>query len=411
MRLYWIWFAHHPELNDGERARLMEHFRDPEEIFFAQGREDIPEELEGPVRKALSNRDLTQAEKVLERCPREEIGILTFGQEAYPRRLRNIPDPPMVLYYKGTLFPMDALPVIGIVGTRHPSAYGLNMAQKMGFQIARCGAAVVSGMAMGIDAMAMRGALTGDGQVIGVLGCGVEQVYPKSNRALFGDVERFGCILSEFMPGTPPHKWNFPRRNRIISGLSCGVLVVEAPERSGSLITARLAAEQGRDVFVVPGNVDVPGFSGSYQLMREGAAPVSCGWDLVGEYAHRFPDRIRKDLAEMPAGAPFSQGEGPGVKVAQTPCAPAPVPASSGQSDKKDIDKEPSGLYSDVNREKPKLSTDEQQIADALKDGPRLVDDVIAETGLTTGRMLAAMTMLELKGILRRLPGKRIVLN
>ena len=411
MRLYWIWFAHHPELTDRERARLLEHFRDPEEIFYAEGKRDIPKEMEGLVRKALSSRDLTQAEQVLERCAREEIDILVFDQKEYPQRLKNIPDPPMVLYCKGTLPPVDRLPVIGIVGTRKASAYGLNVARKMGFQIARCGATVVSGLASGIDAMAMRGALAGDGMVIGVLGCGVEQVYPKSNRALFEDTERFGCILSEFMPGTPPYKWNFPRRNRIISGLSCGVLVVEAPEISGSLITARQAAEQGRDVFVVPGNVDVPGFAGSYRLLRDGATPVSCGWDVVSEYATWFPDHIRKDMSEMPGSAGGSQRESVPVRVAQQAASPVPASAFSGETDKKDIDKEPSGLYSDVNKQMPKLTADERQIADALKDGPRLVDDVIAETGLSTGKMLAGMTMLELKGLLKRLPGKRIVLN
>ena len=411
MRLYWIWFAHHPGLNDREKAMLLEHFRDPEELFFAEGRKDIPEELEPLVRKALGSRDLTQAESILERCAREDIDILTFGQKEYPQRLKNIPDPPMVLYCRGTLPQVDELPTVGIVGTRHASAYGLNTARKMGYQIARCGAAVVSGIAVGIDAMAMRGALAGDGPVIGVLGCGVELVYPKSNRALFEDTERFGCILSEFIPGTPPLKRNFPKRNRIISGLSCGVLVVEAPEISGSLITARQAAEQGRDVFVVPGNVDVPSFAGSYRLLREGATPVSCGWDVVSEYTARFPDHVRKDMSEMPGGSGFAQWERVPARVAQRASSPVPAPGSPGESDKKDIDKESSGLYSDVNKQMPKLTADEKQIADALKGGPRLVDDVIAETGLTTGRMLAGMTMLELKGLLKRLPGKRIALN
>ena len=411
MRMHWLWFAHHPALTDLEKARLIEHFGDPEDIFFAEGRMDYPEELAGLVQKALSSRDLTQSEQILERCAREEIDLLTFGQKEYPQRLKNIPDPPMVLYCKGTLPPVDQLPVIGIVGTRKASAYGLNVARKLGFQIARCGATVVSGLASGIDAMAMRGALAGDGMVIGVLGCGAEQVYPKSNRALFEDTERYGCILSEFMPGTPPYKWNFPRRNRIISGLSCGVLVVEAPKISGSLITAREAGEQGRDVFVVPGNVDVPGFEGSYRLLREGATPVSCGWDVVSEYAARFPDHIRKDLSEMPCGSGGSRRESAPVKVAQQAASPVPAPPVPGETDKKDIDKEPSGLYSDVNKQKPKLTADEKLIADALKAGPRLVDDVIAETGLSTGRMLAGMTMLELKGLLKRLPGKRIVLN
>jgi DNA processing protein len=147
----------------------------------------------------------------------------------------------------------------------------MQTAKRMGYQIAKCGGIVVSGLAYGIDGMAMSGALTAGQKVIGVLGCGADIVYPKENRWLYRDVERYGCIMSEFVPGTPPHPWNFPKRNRVLSGMSCGVLVVEAPEKSGSLITANLAAEQGRDVFVVPGNIDMPGFVGSNRLLQEGA--------------------------------------------------------------------------------------------------------------------------------------------
>ena len=180
-----------------------------------------------------------------------------------------------------------------MVGTRHASPYGMTTAKKMGYQITKCGGIVVSGMAYGIDGMAMKGALTAGAPVVGILGCGAEMVYPPSNRPLFSDVENYGCIMSEFPPGTPPVKWNFPKRNRIISGMSCGVLVVEAPEKSGALITARCAADQGRDVFVVPGNIDVPTFVGSNRLLRDGAIAVSSGWDILSEYQMQFPDKIR----------------------------------------------------------------------------------------------------------------------
>jgi DNA processing protein len=260
--------------------------------------------------------------------------------------------------------------------------------------------------------------LAAGGTVVGVLGCGADVVYPVSNRQLFADTAQFGCILSEFPPGTPPVSWNFPKRNRIMSGLSCGVLVVEAPEKSGALITAHQALEQGRDVFVVPGNIDVDSCKGSNALLRDGAIAVSSGWDVVGEYEALYPDKIRRDTAPSHLKAypdevrrAEEEGERKIAKVAQKTRKPAPKSDPVEENTKKDIDKADFPPYSDLNKPKPKLSPEEQQIVDALNGGERLVDDVIAETGLTTGKLLASLTMLELKGIVKRLPGKRITLK
>ena len=298
------------------------------------------------------------------------------------------------------------------MGTRKASAYGLTTAKRMGYQIARCGGIVVSGMAFGIDAMAMAGALTAGAPVVGVLGCGADLVYPASNRALFRDVAEYGCILSEFAPGTPPAKWTF------ISGLSCGVLVVEAPEKSGALITARMAAEQGRDVFAVPGNIDQPSFAGSNRLLRDGAIVASSGWDVLSEYEALFPDKIHPDTQPVHQTAypdevrlAVLEGEKPLPKVAQKPRLPRKPENLKKELDKKAIDKGPTAAYSDTNQPALKLSADEQAIVSALEGGERLVDDVIAETGLSTGRLLSSLTMLELRGVIRRLPGKRIVLK
>lgn len=418
MLVHWIWLANRPGLSDRAKAMLLQHFRDPEDIFFADSASfDYVGPLSQEARQSLRDKDLDSAEAVLEACRREKLHILTYRDAAYPARLRNIPDPPAVLYYKGQLPDLDALPTIAVVGTRKASAYGLTTAKRMGYQIARCGGIVVSGMAFGIDAMAMTGALSAGQSVVGVLGCGADMIYPASNRSLFADVEAYGCILSEYAPGTPPAKWTFPKRNRIISGLSCGVLVVEAPEKSGALITARQAADQGRDVFVVPGNIDQPSFVGSNRLLRDGAIAVSSGWDILSEYEGRFPDKIRKDQQpvritlspEETESASQEAGTSPS-KVAQNPLIPGREENLKKDLDKKVIDKEQSASYSDVNDILESLSADERAIVAALDTQPRLVDEVIAETGLTTGKLLAAMTMLELKGILRRLPGKRVVL-
>ena len=419
MLIHWIWLAHRPGVNDRMKAELLQHFLDPEDIYFADRAAFAHiEGLSEEALEALQEKDLIPAEEILEACRRENLHVLTYRDAAYPAKLKNIPDPPMVLYYKGRLPAFDTLPVIGVVGTRKASAYGMTAAKRLGYQIGKCGGIVVSGMAYGIDAMAMSGALTAGQTVVGVLGCGADIVYPASNRGLFRDTEQYGCILSEFPPGDPPGKWTFPKRNRIISGLSNGVLVVEAPEKSGSLITARLAAEQGRDVFAVPGNIDMPSFVGSNRLLRDGAIMVSSGWDILSEYEALYPDKIRREdpLSRQTAypdevRKAAAEAEKPLPKVAQTAALPGKKPRLKKNLEKKAIDNGESTAYSDVKDILPKLSEEEQAIVKALEHGERLVDDVIAETGLTTGRLLSSLTMLELKGILKRLPGKRITLK
>ena len=419
MLQHWIWLAHRPGLNDRMKLVLLQHFSDPEDIYFADsGAFSHIEEITEEAVEALQEKDLIPAQEILDTCQREKLHILTYRDAAYPAALKNIPDPPLVLYYKGQLPDLDAVPVIGVVGTRKASVYGMTAAKRLGYQIGKCGGIVVSGMAYGIDGMAMAGALTAGAKVVGVLGCGADIVYPVSNRALFQDTERFGCILSEFPPGTPPARWTFPKRNRIISGLSNGVLVVEAPEKSGALITARLAAEQGRDVFAVPGNIDIPSFVGSNRLLRDGAIMVSSGWDILSEYEALYPGKIfREDGPVQQRAYPDEveksrePEEKPLPKVAQKVAVPGKKTHLKKKLEKKSIDNQPSTAYSDVNKPKPKLSEEEQKIVSALENGERLVDDVIAQTGLTTGKLLAALTMLELKGVLKRLPGKRITLT
>ena len=407
MLVHWIWFAHRPGLTDRMKLRLLQDFQDPEDIYFADG--GVFDRMEGlgtEAKASLRDKNLTAAEVTLEICRREKIHLLTYRDAGYPVRLKNIADPPVLLYYKGALPDFDGSTVIGVVGTRKASAYGLTTAKRMGYQIGKCGAMVISGMAAGIDAMAMSGALTAGAPVVGVLGCGADVVYPASNRPLFRDTERYGCILSEFAPGTQPLPHHFPKRNRIIAGLSCGVLVVEAPEKSGALITARQALDQGRDVFVVPGNIDVPTFAGSNRLLRDGAIPVFSGWDVVSEYKALYPEKLR--MADQEPGFAPVREEKNLAQVAQPVRLPGKKEDAGEKSHKKLIDKAASAPYIDVNDTLPELSADESAIISALKGGDRLVDDIIAETGMSTGKLLAALTMLELKGLILRLPGKRV---
>ena len=418
MLVHWIWLSTRRGISDRVKVALVRRFEDPEAIFFADTAAfSHVEGLTEEGKAALADKDLKAAEKILRDCQRENLSILTYQDAAYPARLKNISDPPLVFYYKGRLPDFDGSPLIGVVGTRRASAYGMNAAKKLGYQIARCGGIVVSGMACGIDGMATRGALTAGTLAVGILGCGADIVYPPSNRGLFADMEQHGCLLSEFAPGTPPMAQNFPKRNRIISGLSCGVLVVEAPEKSGALITAQLALDQGRDVFVVPGNIDVDTFVGSNRLLRDGALAISSGWDILSEYQEQFPDKVRKFDAPLRQRAEGEETEIPRMpektepKVAQKPRDFGKNKVSKQKSNKKVIDNGGPSPYSDVEDKLPPLLPDEQKIVSCLTKEPRPVDDVIAETGLPTARMLATLTLLQVKGVVKQYPGKRISLK
>lgn len=375
MLIYWIWLATRGHMTEREKLAVLECFENPEDCYYAQNYEEI-EGLRKETLEALQDKDLTEAERILESCGMKKIRMLTLYDAMYPARLRHISDPPLILYYRGILPDFDGNAAIGVVGTRKATAYGMACAMQIGRQITECGGLVVSGMAAGIDAMATTGALNTGKTAVGVLGCGVDRIYPASNRKLFMQMDQQGCLLSEFPPGTPPHHYNFPKRNRIISGLSCGVLVVEAPKKSGALITARQALEQGRDVFVVPGNIGVAACEGSNALLRDGACAIASGWDILSEYVGLYPDKLH-----------------------EVNTAPEPVP------DKKAVDKPAPPPYSDVDKETAQLTQEEKQLLSHLKGGERLVDDIIAETGLPAGQVLAALTMLEVNGFVTTRPG------
>lgn len=407
MLQHWIWYAMRSGMNDRDRLALLEHFQDPEDIYNASAADYLRAGADKEAAVSLQDKSLQDAEKVLAECDEKGIGILVYGDERYPKRLKYIADPPMVLYYKGKLPDLEHTAVIGVVGTRKASLYGMNIARRMGYQLSRCGGMVVSGMAAGIDGAATKGALTAGGNALGILGCGVDVVYPLSNKALFSEMEQFGCLLSEYAPGTPPYKWNFPRRNRLISGLSNGVLVAEAPVKSGALITARQALEQGRDVFVVPGNIDVASCAGSNALLREGAVAVSHGWDILSEYTHLYGDALvrREDGKDALTAEP----EAP--KVAQRPLLPAVKVEKKPEKKKIPIDNDEIVAYSDKNDKLSGLSPEEQKLVSQLLQGECLVDDVIAASGIPAGLAKAKLTMLEIKGVVTTLPGGRLALK
>jgi DNA processing protein len=250
---YWVWLAGLSGVRPGTRLALLDHFGTPEDLYFAdEGEVLLTAGITREEAAALRERDLTGAERTLEACTRLGIRILTLQDADYPGRLSNIFDPPCLLYVRGTLPAVDEEAAVAVVGTRAATPYGLACAEKLGYGLAAGGALLVTGLARGIDSAAARGALRAGGRVLGVLGGGVDVIYPQENRYLFEDVAASGALLSEYAPGTEPAGSHFPVRNRILSGLSLATVVAEAPEKSGALITAGTALEQGRDVLPSP---------------------------------------------------------------------------------------------------------------------------------------------------------------
>lgn len=402
MLIYWIWIAELKGLTCAQKHQLLRHFRDPEELYHSDI--DAFSKVDGmteQMQEALEEKSLTQAQRILSECTDKGIGILTWSDHAYPAKLRNTYEAPIVLYYKGKLPDWEKTPMIGIVGTRKATAYGMRAAYRYGGQIAACGGMVVSGGAAGIDTMALEGALAAGGTAMCVFGSGVDVYYPAKNKYLFEEITARGCLVSEYPPRSEALSWHFPRRNRILSGISNGVLVVEAPERSGALITARLAMEQGREVFAVPGNVDEETCAGSNALLQDYGIAALSGWDVMKEYQALYPGKIAK------RDTPQTFGQKP-LQVAQKPLIPQTQQRQVEATDKKSIDKDKKSTYSVVDNSAVPLSDAERTVLDKISREPMLVDQVIDASGLPAGTVKAILTKLTIKGRLMNHPGGRI---
>ena len=382
MLKYWVWLSELKGLRNQTRLALLRRFGDPESIFYADADELLlTDGVERSQLKLLENHDLAPADRILADCQRLDIRLLTLSDAAYPGRLKNIYDPPALLYCKGRLPLLDDLLCVAVVGTRDCTPYGVACAEKLGFGLASGGAAVVSGLAKGIDAAAIRGALRAGGVTVGVVGNGLDVYYPYESRYLYEDVASAGILLSEYPPGTEPASGHFPVRNRIISGLSLAALVVEAPEKSGALITAAMALEQGRDVFAVPGPIDAPASVGCNCLIRDGAGLVSDASDILREYEGRFVLNL-KESREQPETLGY-----------QARMAPEPKPVAPTLSLR----------HSDA-----ELTDDQIAVLKALSDTePMQVDDLTELVEIPTRRVLSALTVLEIDQYVAQHPGKR----
>jgi DNA processing protein len=351
--------------------KLIEHLGSPRAAYMASLTQLESCGIPAPVAQAIfAQAGLKEAEKELEAAAKVQCQLLTFACDDYPPLLKQIPDPPLVLYVRGDAKVLSQY-AVAIVGTRRPTAYGSQVAHRLAHDLAERQLVIVSGMARGVDSAAHHGALEAKGKTVAVFGSGADVIYPRENRRLAEKIMETGAVVSEFPLGTAPTPENFPIRNRIISGLSLGVMVVEAAEYSGSLITARLALEQNREVFAVPGNVTSAQSFGPNHLIKQGAKLVDQWVDVVEE----FPSHIRIQLLP-PAGA--SEGQ------LATP--------------------ETASLFEES------LTPDQKAVFEVLRvDEASFVDAVFELVALPPARILQALLELEMNGLIRQLPGKNFI--
>jgi DNA processing protein len=365
--LGWVALALTPGLGARMAGKLLRQFGSPEAVFNASLTALEGQRLPASVAQAIHSRQpMSAAAKELAQAQQAGYRLMTWDEPAYPHLLREIYDPPPILYVRGNTELLNRHG-ISVVGARRPTPYGNQMAERLGRDLAARGLVVVSGLARGIDACAHRGALsTPAGTTIAVLGCGIDVIYPKENRKLFEAIEQRGAIISEFPLGTFPGAQNFPIRNRVIAGMSLGVVCVEGAQYSGSLITSRLAMEFSREVFGVPGNVTQPTSFGPNQLIKQGAKLVTSWEDVVEE----LPTPVRAEL--LPVESPSAQERASLVEES--------------------------------------LAPGERTLYELLAvDQARHVDELLELSGLTSSEVLAALFDLEMKGVVRQLPGKQFL--
>ena len=382
---YWLWLSDAP-VSTRAKASLIRRYGDAETAYFAPAGEFASIEHVTPAEAdILEGRDLSRTDAISRACLEQNISIVTLQDAAYPKRLKSIYDPPVVLYVKGKLPVVDDNALVAVIGTRKASSYGLKMAQRLAFEVSKCGGIVVSGLTAGIDAQAAKGAMLAGAACVAVLGSSHEQ----SNSRITQDVELSGAVISEYAPGTIGRKSFFRDRNRIGAGLSVATVVVEAPAKSGALLFVQEAAEQGREVFAVPGNADSLNSAGTIALLKSGAKPVTDGWDVLCEFVSRFPDKLHPaEKEELPE--PVSEEKPQSARAAKLSTAQRPA---------------------ELKAQLDKLNEPQLKIITAIDSDTNHIDDIMEATGLSSSQVLTQLTLLEIKGYVRRLPGNRVALN
>jgi DNA processing protein len=368
MKKYWLALNAISGLGPRRARELLKNFGNPEAILNASEHKlrEVPGVGDTLARKIVTWREEINIDKELELIAKGNIKVLTIEDSGYPIPLSKIFDPPLVLYVKGELLPKDTA-AVAIVGSRRPSIYGKITAEKLGRELGTKGLTIVSGMARGIDSAAHKGTLSSGGRTIAVLGSGLGIIYPAENKALADEIAASGAIISEFPMLTPPERGNFPRRNRIISGLSLGVVVVEAAMRSGALITVDCALEQGKEVFAIPGRVDSPISWGTNNLIQQGAKIATTSDSIV--------------LELEPLLRNFQQIEGGARKLKERKLTEKLTPVLGG---------------------------DEKRLYELLSDA-KDIDTIITESGFSASKVSSTLITLQIKKLIKEFPGKVFV--
>lgn len=379
---YWIWLS--SALGAAARVdEILSAFERPHKIYEASENERL---ISGVFTKKqldrLESLKLRDAETAISVCKKNGWQIITPNDLYYPAGLRKIPDMPLVLYVDGDISCVRGKVMIGVVGTRKPCNESIAITRRICGDLASAGAVVVSGGAMGIDSAAHEGTLCAGGKTVCVMGCGLGTNYLMDNEALRRSISKSGAVISEFSPFTPASKMTFPQRNRIISGMSHGVLVVEAGGKSGSLITARCANEQGREVFAIPGSVLTTAYSGANNLIRDGAKAATCAADILAPYAEMYPDRLNLDAID---------------KTPLNPTAEMPAENKKSEIIKKEC---PAGL--DPNA---------QAVYNLFGETPLHPDEICAATGLSPSNVISALMQLEIADYVEQNDGKLYILK
>lgn len=362
---YWIALNMVPGVGAVTYRKLLNTFQNPEQVFSASlhAIRKIPGIHEKTARAIVNFGFPDQVKKELEEIEKHQVQIITWEDPSYPEHLKTIFDPPPVLYGKGTFVQQHEL-MIAVVGSRKATTYGRTVAEKLSGELALKGMTVVSGMARGIDSAAHRGALKTGGRTIAVLGCGVNVIYPPENKRLYHEIIDKGAVISEFPMYAKPDRGNFPARNRIISGMTLGTVIVEAGIRSGALITADMALEQGRDVFAVPGNISSASSKGTNRLIKQGATLIDHADDVLSALSLEISRELQGIQKE------FSFNHAPPL---------------------------------------PSLTQDEQRIFDLIPPQPIHIDEITVRSQLPSGTVSAVLMMLEMKNVIRQLSGKMFI--
>jgi DNA processing protein len=359
----WIALNMVPGVGAVTYRKLLNAFGSPEHVFCASSHllRSVPGINEKIARNIVNFGFPDIVKKELAAIERHQVHVITYQDDEYPERLKKIFDPPPILYVKGNLLQPHEV-IVAVVGSRKASTYGRTVAENLCREFALKGVTVISGMARGIDSRAHRGSLKAGGRTIAVLGCGVDVIYPPENAQLYHEIVEQGSVISEFPMATKPDRGNFPARNRVISGMSLGTVVVEAGIRSGALITADMALEQGRDVFAVPGNISSASSKGTNRLIKQGAALIEHADDVL----NALPLEISQEL------------QGPQQEF----------------------------LFEQKHPSLPALTQEEQHIFNCIEHQPLHIDEITVRSQLPSGRVSALLMMLEMKNLIRQIAGK-----